>query len=82
MIQGLDRTDRAALGLLLLIWEPLMILSIVAFGGFLIWTVSWVRRYGMDLYAWVLLALTIASCIGVITGAGYGGGPHVPTRAS
>jgi len=30
---GLARADRAALGLLLLIWEPLLILSIVSSAG-------------------------------------------------
>jgi hypothetical protein len=43
---GLDRADRAALGLLLVIWEPLMILSIVSAGACMLTMANMMRRYG------------------------------------
>jgi len=71
-MQGLDRADRAALGLLLLIWEPLFILSIVAASASLIWMISWGRRYGTRaMFTWVLFGLTIACFLGVFVGADH-----------
>jgi len=65
---GLDRADRAALGWLLVVWEPLLILSIVSGPACLLTMASRVRRYGPgDVVVWVLLALTIASFFGVLT---------------
>ncbi len=45
-MQGLDRADRAALGLLLVVWEPLLILSIVSAAARLLTMANWMRRYG------------------------------------
>jgi hypothetical protein len=64
---GLDRADRAALGLLLVIWEPLMILSIVSAGACMLTMANMMRRYGpRESYVWVFFALTLASFAGVI----------------
>jgi len=66
---GLDRADRAALGWLLVVWEPLLILSIVSGAACLLTMASRVRRYGSgDVVVWVLFALTIASFFGIIAG--------------
>jgi hypothetical protein len=63
---GLDRADRAALGLLLVVWEPLMILSIVNAGACMLTVASWMRRYGpREAFVWVFFALTLASFVGV-----------------
>jgi hypothetical protein len=69
---GLDRADRAALGLLLVIWEPLMILSIVSAGACMLTMANMMRRYGpRESYVWVFFALTLASFAGVFVGVDH-----------
>jgi hypothetical protein len=71
-MQGLDRADRAALGLLLVVWEPLLILSIVSAAACMVTMVNWMRRYGpTESFVWVWFALTIASFIGVFVGVDH-----------
>jgi hypothetical protein len=60
--------DRVTLGWLLLVWEPLFILSVIGLVIFLLGLSAWVFRYGMrGLTAWLLLALTLASTYGCTT---------------
>ena len=69
---GLDRADRVALGWLLIVWEPLLILSIVGLAAFMLTMASWARRYGPgEVLVWVLFVLTIASGVGVFTAADH-----------
>ena len=69
---GPDRADRAALGLLLVVWEPLMILSIVSAGACMLTMANWMRRYGpRESFVWVFFALTLASFVGVFVGVDH-----------
>ena len=57
--------DRATLGWLLLVWEPLFILSVIGLVVFLLGLSAWVFHYGArGPMPWVLLALTLASGYG------------------
>ena len=57
--------------MLLLIWEPLLIGSMVGLFAFLLTLANWMRRYGMDIVAWLLLALVFASSFGIWTAADH-----------
>ena len=57
--------DRATLGWLLLVWEPLFILSLIGLVVFLLGLSAWVFHYGArGMTPWVLLALALASAYG------------------
>jgi hypothetical protein len=60
--------DRVSLGWLLLVWEPLFILSIIGLIVCLLGLSAWVFQYGFrGLTAWLLLALALASAWGCAT---------------